>query len=157
MKWELKSLDEEIQKLSELLTEIDLKNLSDKDKLLLEETEVSAYNAKIQGMKESFRNKIIWLYKNGADYPMQVIFSSASLNQMYVRLQYLTQISRMRAKDFEKIKIPKCRCRRFSPTARGRSVPCGAFLPSPSVLRRGHDIHELTRVPFYEVSVKTKT
>lgn len=102
---ELKSLDEEIQKLSELLSEIDLKNLSDKDKLILEETEVSAYNAKIQGMKESFRNKIIWLYKNGADYPMQVIFSSASLNQMYVRLQYLTQISRMRAKDFEKIKI----------------------------------------------------
>ena len=52
--------------------------------------------------------------------------------------------------DFEKIKIPKCRCRRFSPTARGRSVPCGAFLPSPGVLRRGHDIHEPTRSSCYE-------
>ena len=52
--------------------------------------------------------------------------------------------------DFEKIKIPKCRCRRFSPTARGRSVPCGAFLPSPSVLRRGRDIHEPTRSSCYE-------
>ena len=30
-------------------------------------------------------------------------------------------------------KIPKCRCRRFSPTARGRSAPCGALLPSPGV------------------------
>ena len=52
--------------------------------------------------------------------------------------------------DFEKIKIPKCRCRRFSPTARGRSVPCGAFLPSPGVLRRGRDIHEPTRSSCYE-------
>jgi len=41
-------------------------------------------------------------------------------------------------------RIPKCRCRRFSPTARGRSVPCGALLPSPGVQRRGHDIHEPT-------------
>ncbi len=40
--------------------------------------------------------------------------------------------------------IPKCRCRRFSPTARGRSVPCDALLPSPGVQRRGHDIHEPT-------------
>ena len=54
------------------------------------------------------------------------------------------------ASDFAKIKIPKCRCRRFSPTARGRSVPCGAFLPSPGVLRRGHDIHEPTRSSCYE-------
>ncbi len=101
----LKSVDEELQKLSELLTEIDQKDLTDKEKLILEETEVSNFNAKIQAMKESFKNKIIWLYKNGSDYPLQIMFSSASFNQLYTRLQYLTKISRMRSKDFEKIKI----------------------------------------------------
>ena len=63
---------------------------------------------------------------------------------------YKTKIEESGLIDFEKIKIPKCRCRRFSPTARGRSVPCGAFLPSPGVLRRGRDIHEPTRSSCYE-------
>ncbi|HPS66034.1 MAG TPA: hypothetical protein PK447_10705, partial [Ignavibacteria bacterium] len=101
----LKSVDGELQKLSELLTEIDQKDLTDKEKLILEENEVSNFNDKIQALKESFKNKIIWLYKNGADYPLQIMFSSASFNQLYTRLQYLTKISRMRSKDFEKIKI----------------------------------------------------
>ena len=45
----------------------------------------------------------------------------------------------------------------FSPATLGRAVPCSRLLPSPGAKKRGHDIHELTRVPFYEVSVKTKT
>jgi len=102
---ELKSIDEELMKLSELLKNVDSKGLSDMDKIILEEAEVAKYNSRISAMKDSFRNKIIWLYKYGADYPLQIIFSSDSFNQLYVRLQYLTKISNLRAKDFEKIKI----------------------------------------------------
>ena len=57
---ELKSIDEELMKLSELLKNVDSKELTDKDKIILEEAEVAKYNSRISAMKESFRNKIIW-------------------------------------------------------------------------------------------------
>ena len=47
-------------------------------------------------------------------------------------------------------KIPKCRCRRFSPTAHGRSEPCDALLPSPGVQDGGMTSTNQHPGPCYE-------
>lgn len=58
----------------------------------------------IEKMKADFLKRILWLYKHGSDYNTQVLFSSKSLNDFYVRLEYLNKISEMRKKDFDRLK-----------------------------------------------------
>lgn len=58
----------------------------------------------IEKMKSDFLKRILWLYKHGGDYNTQVLFSSKSFNDFYVRLEYLNKISEMRKKDFDRLK-----------------------------------------------------
>jgi len=58
----------------------------------------------IERMKSGFLKRILWLYKHGNDYSTQILFSSNSFNDFYVKLEYLNKISEMRKKDFDKLK-----------------------------------------------------
>lgn len=55
-------------------------------------------------LKNNFSKKIIWLYKHGKDFSTQILFSSKSFNDFYVKLAYLNIISEMRKKDFDRLK-----------------------------------------------------
>lgn len=102
---ELKVINEEIFKIADILKNIDPKKTDDKDKLILKQSELTMQRDKIERLKNSFSNKIIWLYKNGTDFPLMVLFTSVSINQLYSRLEYLNKIAQIRSKEFKKIKI----------------------------------------------------
>ena len=101
---ELKEFETQISMLTELLQDVNVNRLDSREKLLLEEAELINYNKKLEKLKSKYKQKVVWLYKYGSDYNSQILFSSETLNQFYVRLEYLNKVSRMRKKDFEKIK-----------------------------------------------------
>lgn len=100
---ELKNIIKELNHISEIIKNSEDKGMDTESKLLLLETELTNQITKLEQLRNSFRNKVVWLYKNGSDYSMQILFTSGNLNQLYTRFQYLQKISRMRIKDYEKI------------------------------------------------------
>ncbi len=101
---ELREFDNQISIITQLLQNVEVSQLDSKEKLLLEEAELIKRNNKLEDLKSKFKQKIIWLYKHGAGYNLEVIFSSETLNQFYVRLEYLNKVSHMRKKDFDRIR-----------------------------------------------------
>jgi murein hydrolase activator len=75
-----------------------------KEKYFSDETRLIKTRESINKLKTDFLKRILWLYKHGGDYNTQVLFSSNSFNDFYVRLEYLNKISEMRKKDFDKLK-----------------------------------------------------
>lgn len=102
-KKELKNILKELNHISEIIKNSEGKEIDSENKLFLLETEHSNQISKLEILRNSFKNKVIWLYKNGSDYPLQILFTSGNLNQLYTRFQYLQKISKMRLKDYEKI------------------------------------------------------
>jgi septal ring factor EnvC (AmiA/AmiB activator) len=100
---ELKNIIKELNHLSEIIKNSGEKELDSESKLLLLESELTNQITKLEQLRNSFRNKVVWLYKNGSDYSLQILFTSGNLNQLYTRFQYLQKISQMRIKDYEKI------------------------------------------------------
>lgn len=100
---ELKNIIKELNHISEIIKNSEGKGLDSESKLLLLESELTNQITKLEQLRNSFRNKVVWLYKNGSDYSMQILFTSGNLNQLYTRFQYLQKISQMRIKDYEKI------------------------------------------------------
>lgn len=101
---ELKEHIAQISMITELLQNVNVNRLDSREKLLLEEAELINYNKKLDKLKSKFKQKVVWLYKHGSDYNLQILYSAETLNQFYVRLEYLNKVSQMRKKDFEKIR-----------------------------------------------------
>jgi murein hydrolase activator len=75
-----------------------------KNKYLTDEAKLIKAKEKIESMKSDFLKKVLFLYKHSDDFNSQIIFSSRSLNDFYVRLEYLNKVSEMRKKDFDRLK-----------------------------------------------------
>ena len=101
---ELKNYDEEFIKITELLKDIENNKLDTNINNYINESEIIEYTGKLEKLKNSYRQKIIWMYKHGSDYGLEILFSSNTFNDFYVRLEYLQRISQIRKKDFEKIR-----------------------------------------------------
>jgi murein hydrolase activator len=74
------------------------------NKYLTDEARLIKAIEKTEKLKNDFSKKIIWLYKRGSDFNTQILFSSKSFNEFYVKLAYLNKISEMRKKDFDRLK-----------------------------------------------------
>lgn len=74
------------------------------NKYLTDEARLIKAIDKAEKSKNDFSKKIIWLYKHGGDFNAQILFSSKSFNDFYVKLAYLNKISEMRKKDFDRLK-----------------------------------------------------
>lgn len=79
-------------------------SLNQDTKYFTDEARLIKTRESIEKMKSDFLKRILWLYKHGSDYNTQVLFSSKSFNDFYVRLEYLNKISEIRKKDFDKLK-----------------------------------------------------
>ena len=100
----LSEINEQILTLSAIVDKVTTGKPDAKELFYFNESELIKYIKRIDKLKSDFRKKIIWLYKNGSDYFTQVLLTSKSLNEFYVRLEYLNRVSEMRKKDFDKIK-----------------------------------------------------
>ena len=64
---------------------------------------IAELEAKLQFLKSHYANYVRSVYKNGRVYDLELLFSSKSINQMYIRIQYMKRFSEQRAKDLQEI------------------------------------------------------
>ncbi len=57
----------------------------------------------LQALKRHYAGYVRSVYKNGRVYDLELLFSSQSINQLYIRIEYLRRFSDQRAKDLRKI------------------------------------------------------
>ena len=100
----LKKLSDELSKLADLLKTVEIKTKDKSDYLILKEAEIDSQKTKLERLRTSYKNKVVWLYKYGAEFPMIFLYTSGSFNQFYIRLQYLNRLTNNRTKDFDRIK-----------------------------------------------------
>jgi septal ring factor EnvC (AmiA/AmiB activator) len=100
----LQICNRELNYLGELLVNVDYKNLTPEDKILLQTLEIEDINDRIGELKDKFQQKIIWLYKFGPNYRDKLLLSSGSLNEFYIRLEYLDKMSELRKSDYNRIR-----------------------------------------------------
>ncbi len=103
-KKDLKEYISQLNQLTQLLEGQGTEDIKDESKLLVQEIELTAQKEKLERIKNSYKQKIIALYKQGPDYPLQILFSSESIPQLYTRLEYLQRLSQLRSIEYERIK-----------------------------------------------------
>jgi murein hydrolase activator len=64
---------------------------------------ISDMENKLQFLKAHYANYVRSVYKNGRVYDLELLFSSKSINQIAIRIQYLKRFSEQRAKDLKGI------------------------------------------------------
>jgi len=57
----------------------------------------------LQFLKTHYAGYVRSVYKNGRVYDLELLFSSRSINQMYIRIEYLKKFSDQRAEDLRRI------------------------------------------------------
>lgn len=71
------------------------------------EEELKLANLKLEYLKNDYAKYIVSMYKRGKTRDLELIFSSNSLNQMYVRLEYLRRFTESRKKELKNIESQK--------------------------------------------------
>jgi septal ring factor EnvC (AmiA/AmiB activator) len=60
-------------------------------------------NLQLDHLKEHYANYVRSVYKNGRVYDLELLFSSNSVNQLSIRIEYLKRFSDQRARDLQSI------------------------------------------------------
>lgn len=64
---------------------------------------IAEMNDQLQFLKSHYAGYVRSVYKNGRVYDLELLFSSRSINQLYIRIEYLKRFSDQRAKDLNSI------------------------------------------------------
>ena len=62
---------------------------------------------RLQFLQSHYANYVRSVYKNGRVYDLELLFSSKSINQLSIRIQYLKRFSEQRARDLRSIQANK--------------------------------------------------
>jgi murein hydrolase activator len=68
---------------------------------------IATLEGQLQFLKAHYANYVRSVYKNGRVYDVELLFSSKSINQLSIRIQYLKKFSEQRAKDLQGISVNK--------------------------------------------------
>ena len=68
---------------------------------------IASLENQLHFLQSHYANYVRSVYKNGRVYDIEVLFSSKSINQLYIRIQYLKRFSEQRAKDLQGIAANK--------------------------------------------------
>ena len=66
-------------------------------------TTIAGLEGQLQFLKSHYANYVCSVYKHGRVYDLELLFSSQSINQLSIRIQYLKRFSEQRAKDLKEI------------------------------------------------------
>jgi septal ring factor EnvC (AmiA/AmiB activator) len=66
-------------------------------------TTIAGLEGQLQFLKSHYANYVCSVYKHGRVYDLELLFSSQSINQLSIRIQYLKRFSEQRAKDLKGI------------------------------------------------------
>lgn len=101
---QLKNYSGQVSAVADLLKKVQPDTLKEERALILMDEQLKKVNEKVIKIKAKFGARMIWLYKNGENYESELLFSSKSLNDFYVRLAYLEKATKIRKSEFEKIR-----------------------------------------------------
>jgi murein hydrolase activator len=77
-------------------------------------------NRQLLALKSHYAGYVRSVYKNGRVYDLELLFSSNSINQMYIRIEYLRRFSDQRAEDLKEIVEKKSELEEQSETLHGK-------------------------------------
>jgi len=66
-------------------------------------TSIGDMEEQLHSLKSHYAKYVRSVYKNGRVYDLELLFSSNSINQLYIRIEYLKRFSEQRAKDLARI------------------------------------------------------
>ena len=66
-------------------------------------TTIAGLEGQLQFLKSHYANYVCSVYKHGRVYDLELLFSSQSINQLSIRIEYLKRFSEQRAKDLKEI------------------------------------------------------
>jgi murein hydrolase activator len=64
---------------------------------------IGGLESQLQFLKAHYASYVCSVYKNGRVYDLELLFSSKSINQLSIRIQYLKRFSEQRSKDLQEI------------------------------------------------------
>lgn len=70
-------------------------------------SELGALEGQLRFLEEHYAKYVTSVYKTGRMYDLELLLSSASINQLYIRAEYLKRFSEQRRRDAEKITAKK--------------------------------------------------
>jgi septal ring factor EnvC (AmiA/AmiB activator) len=102
----LEDLDD-LDRQSNLIRQL-IRSLQDEERRTTEEIHaarlaIAELEAQQHALMNHYANYIRSVYKNGRIYDVELLFSSRSLNQLSIRIQYLRRFSDQRAKDLRRL------------------------------------------------------
>jgi septal ring factor EnvC (AmiA/AmiB activator) len=68
---------------------------------------VATLEKQLQQLRAHYAGYIQSIYKHGRVYDLELLFSSKSVNQLYIRIEYLKKFSQQRIKDLAEIELKK--------------------------------------------------
>lgn len=101
---QLKNYSAQVSAVADLLKKVQPDTLKEERAMILMDAQLKKVNEKLLNIKAKFGARVIWLYKNGENYESELLFSSKSLNDFYVRLAYLEKATKIRKSEIEKIR-----------------------------------------------------
>ena len=85
-----------------------IKKLSDQERRLTGDisdarSSIGDLERQLESLKSNYARYVRSVYKYGRVYDVELLFSSKSVNQLYIRIEYLKRFSEQRAKDLQKV------------------------------------------------------
>lgn len=91
---------------------LSIKKLQGQEELLTSDirnarSSIGDMEQQLQSLKEQYARYVRSVYKNGRVYDLELLFSSRSVNQLSIRIEYLRRFSEQRAKDLKSVVVQK--------------------------------------------------
>lgn len=102
---------DDLENQSDLIRKL-VKSLKEEESDITDEIErtkhsVVALEQQLQQLRSHYAGYIRSIYKHGRVYDLELLFSSKSVNQLYIRIEYLKKFSDQRVKDLAEIQQKK--------------------------------------------------
>jgi len=106
-KRESDSIRTSINDLSSFLKNYENASFMTPDQIVIESNTIIFLTKEVTRIQESFKKKVVNLYKHGKNYELELLFSSKSPNEYLMRNQYLQRFSQNRKKELRELKSKK--------------------------------------------------
>lgn len=103
----LDDLEQQSNLIKKLIAKLKEEELILKKDIDTVKTSINDLERQLQNLKSHYANYVRSVYKNGRIYDLELLFSSQSINQMYIRIQYLKRFSEQRVRDMNSIEAKK--------------------------------------------------
>ena len=101
------SIEAEINDLNSFLKNYENESYMTPDQIAIETNMIIYLAEEVERIQESFKKKVVNLYKHGKNYELELLFSSKSPNEYLSRNKYLQHFSQNRKKELRELKSKK--------------------------------------------------